>query len=54
MNRADGTGSPSALTLISVSRPGSSVTALPPIAIEITQVPVDTTANGARRRSRCA
>ena len=49
MNRAEGTGSPKALTLISVSRLGSSVTCRPPTAIETTQVPVETTAKGADR-----
>jgi hypothetical protein len=49
MKRADGTGWPNALTLISVSRAGSSGAGLPPTAIETTQVPVDTTENGAAR-----
>ncbi|MNL80555.1 hypothetical protein D3C87_2074410 [compost metagenome] len=53
MNRADGTGSPSALTLISVSRASSSATFLAPIAIITTQVPVDTTEKGAARVNTC-
>ena len=53
MKRADGTGSPKALTLISVSRAASSAIARPPIAMEITQVPVETTAKGGRRATRC-
>ena len=48
MKRAEGTGSPKALTLTSVSRAGSSSTFAPPIAIEITQVPVETTEKGCR------
>ena len=47
MKRADGTGSPKALTLIRVSRRGSSAAGRPPTAIATTQVPVETTANGA-------
>ncbi len=43
MNRAEGTGSPSALTLISVSRASSSAIFLAPIAMITTQVPVETT-----------
>ena len=53
MNRAEGTGSPKALTLISVSRAGSSVTSLPPMAMAMTHVPVETTENGALRASMC-
>ena len=53
MKRADGTGSPKALTLISVSRAGSSATRRPPIAMATTQVPVETTAKGGRRARRC-
>ena len=53
MKRAEGTGSPKALTLIRVSRAGSSAVSRPPIAIETTQVPVETTAKGAGRDCRC-
>ena len=53
MKRAEGTGSPEALTLIRVSRAGSSAVSRPPTAIETTQVPVETTAKGAARAFRC-
>ena len=52
MKRADGTGAPNALTLTSVSRVGSSSTAAPPIAMAMTQVPVEATENGFGRSSR--
>ena len=53
MNLAEGTGSPKAFTFTSVSRAGSSAAGRPPTAIDITQVPVETTANGAGRAKRC-
>ena len=53
MNRAEGTGAPKAFTFISVSRAGSSATGSPPMAIAITQVPVETTENGGWCAKRC-
>src|SRR3954454_5511792 len=53
MNRAEGTGAPSALTLTSVSLAGSSATVLPPTAIDTTQVPVETTQKGGASDRRC-
>ncbi len=46
MNLAEGTGLPKAFTFINTFLAGSSVTGLPPIDIDMTQVPVDTTENG--------
>ena len=51
MNRAEGTGWPRALTFTSTSRAGSSTGSSAPIAMAITQVPVETTAKGAARPS---
>ena len=51
MKRAVGTGRPSTSTLISMSASGSS-RPLPPTAIRIAQVPVDTTVNGSLRWAR--
>lgn len=53
MKRAEGTGSPSALTLMSVSRRSSSAFGSAPTASMTTQVPVETTENGEARVSRC-
>ncbi len=53
MKRAEGTGSPSALTLMSVSRRSSSFTGSAPTASITTQVPVEATENGAWRVMRC-
>ncbi len=53
MKRAEGTGSPSALMLMRVSRAASSGRGRAPTARAITQVPVESTENGAGRDSRC-
>ncbi len=50
MNRAVGTGRPSASTLASESRPGSSPARSPPTVITIVHVPDETTVNGGSAR----